>query len=302
MGLQDRVSRTARANLTDMSANPVDPKQVLDQLLLDMQEDLAQARQALVNAMATHRRTQQQHTSALAEVDQWQKRAHLALVTGKEELVRQALMRKNTFTNNAATLKTQLEQQASTVERLKRNLIAYETKMTEAKERKSVLQSRVDAVETKVQPQKIIGGSIAGKAATNFENFGTALIVKPRLQITEALDRADLEVLLGEIDESSDVEAELAKLGAMLGFTKTQAEQPKLLEATHDNAYEVLVALNQLERKLQKVMELSQEATQELAELKIQFQNSRKVRSGIASYDSTIDVELAALQAKLDQL
>ena len=302
MGLHDRVSRIVRANLTDMSINSKNPGHDLDHALLDIQASLVKMRQALISATATHQRTQQQYTLALAEVDKWQKRVQLALETEKEELATQALARKKTFIGNAASLKVQLEQQASSVEMLRRNLVAWESKVTEARESRSFLKARVSAVEADARSQKTINGVIADNAVANFEDFEEELTTQPRLKPAEKLDRADLKVLLGEFNEFCNVDAELSKLEEMLGFTNTKSDPVKSLEANHENPYEILAAVNKLERKLQRVLELSQEAFQELATLKTQLQDSHKSQFGSASYNKAIDIELAALKSKLEQL
>ncbi|HHP7245886.1 MAG TPA: PspA/IM30 family protein, partial [Elainellaceae cyanobacterium] len=142
MGLFDRVSRVVRSNLNAMVGAAEDPEKILDQAIIDMQEDLVQMRQAVARAIASQKRTQQQLNQSQSEASKWHQRAQLALQKGDEELARQALSRKKTQAETAASLQTQFDQQSTSVETLKRNLIALEGKISEAKTKKDMLKAR----------------------------------------------------------------------------------------------------------------------------------------------------------------
>merc|ERR1712178_392775 len=101
-----------------------------------MQEDLVQLRQAVASGIATQKRTQQQYNQAESQAKQWYSRAQLALQKGDENLAKEALQRKNTYSQTANTIKVSLESQTSQVETLKRNLTALEGKFAEAKAKK----------------------------------------------------------------------------------------------------------------------------------------------------------------------
>ncbi|MEB3293668.1 MAG: PspA/IM30 family protein, partial [Synechococcales bacterium] len=153
MGLFDRVSRLVRANINDMVSKAEDPEKMLEQALMEMQEDLVSMKQAVASAIATQRRTYQQYESNQRESDNWQKRAQLALQKGEENLAREALMRKKSFTDSATALKTQSDQHLSQVDLLKKNLIALEGKIAEAKTKKDMLKARAAAAKANEQLQ-----------------------------------------------------------------------------------------------------------------------------------------------------
>ena len=54
--------------------------------------------------------------------DQWYRRAELALGKGEEDLARDALRRKQSFSENAAMLKKQLEQHTRATSQLTTNI------------------------------------------------------------------------------------------------------------------------------------------------------------------------------------
>jgi len=229
MGLFDRVSRVVRANLNDVVSKAEDPEKILEQTLIDMQEDLVQMRQAVASAIASQKRTQQQHNQAQTEANNWQQRAQLALQKGDENLAREALMRKKTNADNATTLKTQLDQQTGMVDTLKRNLIALEGKISEAKTKKDMLKARASAAKANEQLQSTVSNMGTGSAMAAFERMEDKVLqMEARSQAAAELAGADLESQFAMLESGSNVDDELAAMKAQLlgGAPQAQAQLP----------------------------------------------------------------------------
>ncbi|MBW4690415.1 MAG: PspA/IM30 family protein [Lyngbya sp. HA4199-MV5] len=229
MGLFDRVSRVVRANLNDVVSKAEDPEKILEQTVIDMQEDLVQLRQAVASAIASQKRTQQQYNQAQTEANNWQQRAQLALQKGDENLAREALVRKKTNSETAGTLKTQLDQQATMVDTLKRNLIALEGKISEAKTKKDMLKARASAAKANEQLQSTVGRLGTGSAMGAFERMEDKVLqMEARSQAAAELAGADLESQFAMLESGSGVDDELAAMKAQLlgGAPQAQAQLP----------------------------------------------------------------------------
>ncbi len=234
MGLFDRVSRVVRANLNDLVSKAEDPEKILEQTLVDMQEDLVQMRQAVASAIASQKRTQQQYNQAQTEANNWQQRAQLALQKGDENLAREALVRKKTHSETATSLKTQLDQQTTTVDTLKRNLIALEGKIAEAKTKKDMLKARASAAKANEQLQSTVGRMNTNSAMAAFERMEEKVLqMEARSQAAAELAGADLESQFALLESGSDVDDELAALKIqMLGGSQATAQLPGTETAT----------------------------------------------------------------------
>ncbi|MEQ9359461.1 PspA/IM30 family protein [Coleofasciculus chthonoplastes] len=217
MGLFDRLSRVVRANLNDMVSKAEDPEKILEQAIIDMQEDLVQLRQAVARSIATQKRTEQQYNKNQSEANNWQQRAQLALQKGDENLAREALQRKKSFAETATVLKGQLEQQTAQVATLKRNLIALESKISEAKTKKDMLKARVSAAKANEQLQSTIGRLGTGSAMGAFERMEDKVMeIEARSQAADELGGADLENQFAALESGSDVDDELTAMKAQL--------------------------------------------------------------------------------------
>jgi phage shock protein A len=217
MGLFDRVNRLVRANLNAAVSAAEDPEKILDQAIIDMQEDLVQMRQAVAGAIASQKRTQQQYDKAQSEANTWYQRAQLALQKGDETLAREALSRRKAQGDAATALKTQLDQQSTNVDQLKRNLIALEGKISEAKTKKDMLKARASAAKANEKLQSTLNSMGTSGAMAAFERMEDKVMqMEARSQAAYELGSAGLESQFAALESGSDVDDELAMMKAQL--------------------------------------------------------------------------------------
>ncbi|MCX7594633.1 MAG: PspA/IM30 family protein [Fischerella sp.] len=258
MGLFDRIRRVVSANLNDMVSKAEDPEKMLEQAILEMQEDLVQLRQGVAQAIAAQKRTEKQYNDAQNEINKWQRNAQLALQKGDENLARQALERKKTFTESSTALKASLDQQTAQVENLKRNLIQLESKISEAKTKKEMLKARITAAKAQEQLQGMVRGMNTSSAMAAFERMEEKVLMQEaRAQSAGELAGADLEHQFAALEASSDIDDELAALKAQMslpGGTANQAQLPPEQTTTSKANHEVVDAeLDSLRKQLDQM-------------------------------------------------
>ncbi|HEY9866482.1 MAG TPA: PspA/IM30 family protein [Candidatus Obscuribacterales bacterium] len=236
MGLFDRISRLVRANLNDLVNKAEDPEKILEQAIIDMQEDLVQLRQAVAQAIATQKRSEQQYNQAQSQANQWESRAKLALQKGEEGLAREALQRKKGYTETANTIKLTLDQQLGQVDALKRNLIQLESKISEAKTKKNMLKARAQAAKANEQLQGLLGGINPTGATAAFERMEEKVMqLEARSQAAGELAGSDFESKFAELEAGSDVDDELIALKAQMSGGPAPASLPSGTTATTPN-------------------------------------------------------------------
>ena len=256
MGLFDRVSRVVRSNLNAAVSAAEDPEKILEQALIDMQEDLVQLRQAVASAIASQKRMQQQFNQAQSEANNWQQRAQLALQKGDENLAREALSRKKAQVEMGNSLKTQLDQQTTTVDTLKRNLIALEGKISEAKTKKDMLKARASAAKANEQLQSTMGRMGTSTAMGAFERMEEKVMqMEARSEAAAELAGATLESQFAQLEAGSDVDDELAAMKAQLlgGETAAPASLPAATETSKPSDAAVDAELEALKTQLDQL-------------------------------------------------
>ena len=252
MGLFDRLGRVVRANLNDLVSKAEDPEKILEQAIIDMQEDLIQLRQAVAKAIAAQKRTEQQYNKNQSEANSWNQRAQLALKKGDEALARQALQRKKTAGDTAAMLKQQLDQQAGQSGQLKKNLIALESKIGEAKTKKEMLKARAKAAKANKQLQNTISNMGTSSAMGAFERMeDKVLSLEAESQASYEIGGTGLESQFAALEAGSDVDDELEMMKAQL--SGGSVEQQALPSGTASTPQDSSAPVSEVDAELEEL-------------------------------------------------
>jgi phage shock protein A len=238
MAAAGAVAGLGIAGLNRLLQQGIDPEKLLELAIEDMQKDLVKLRQAVIPVIAAQKRTQQQYNQTHTEVHKWQQRAQLALQKGEENLAREALLRKKTHAETVKTLKDQLDQQTAQVDRLKRNLVALESKVSEARANKAMLKARITTAKAQAQLQNTISSLNTGSAMSAFERMEEkVLMMEANSQAVGELAGVDLESQFAMLESGSDVDVELAAMKAQLmGSPKPQGVLPSSQKTTSSSS------------------------------------------------------------------
>ena len=255
MGFFDRVGRLFRANLNDLVSRAEDPVKILEQSVADMQSDLIKLRQAVATAIASQKRIQNQAEQAENQAQTWYQRAELALKKGEEDLAKEALSRRKTYQETATALNGQLNAQSGQVETLKKNLLALEGKIAEARTKKDMLKARAQAAQAQEQLQGAVSGLNTDSSMAAFERMEDKVqAMEARSQAAAELAGADLDSRFQALEGGNEVDAELEALKASLDPTPValpdESSKPQLKPAAQS---QVDQELEQLKRSIDQL-------------------------------------------------
>src|SRR5258706_283002 len=94
MGIFSRLGTLIKSNINDLITKAEDPEKMLSQVLLEMQQQLVEAKKAVAVAIADEKKLQKQYTSETDKSKEWERKAMVAGRAGDDNLARQALGRK----------------------------------------------------------------------------------------------------------------------------------------------------------------------------------------------------------------
>jgi phage shock protein A len=192
MGIFSRLGTLIKSNLNDLISRAEDPEKMLNQVLLEMQQQLVEAKKAVAVAIADEKRLQKQYNAELDKSKEWERKAMLAVRAGDDNLARQALVRKQEHENIAAQFQQQWISQKGAVDKLKDALRLLANKIEEAKRKKNILIAR----KKRAEAQRQIASTMQGLGDTSaFETFDR---MAERITLLEAEAEAGAE-LAGEI-------------------------------------------------------------------------------------------------------
>ena len=188
MGIFDRLSTLIKSNLNDLISSAENPQKMLNQIIIDMRTQLAKAKQQVAGAIADERRLRDQVDAEYKQVQDWEKRAMLAVQEGRDDMAKQALMRHNEHMTHAQQLETTWHAHKAETEKLKGALRELNDKIEEAKRKKNLLIAR----QKRAEAQKRIAdtmSSVSEKSA--FEAFAR---IEARVEENERRNLANAEI------------------------------------------------------------------------------------------------------------
>jgi len=168
MGIFSRLAQLIKSNLNDLISRSEDPEKMLNQVVLEMNNQLVEAKKQVATSIADEKRLAKQLEQEAANAQEWERRAMMAVRAGNEELAKEALARKREHDELAATYRDQWTKQKTAVDQLKRALRLLNDKIEEAKRKKNVLIAR----KKRAEAQRAIQDTMSGlRDQSAFETF-----------------------------------------------------------------------------------------------------------------------------------
>ncbi len=168
MGIFARLATLIKSNLNDLISRSEDPEKMLQQVVIDMEQQLVEAKKQVAVSIADEKRLAKQAEQEAANASEWERRAMLAIKAGDDNLAKEALARKKEHENLANTYKDQWQKQKTAVDQLKTALRLLNSKIEEAKRKKNVLIAR----KKRAEAQKAIQETMSGlNNVSAFETF-----------------------------------------------------------------------------------------------------------------------------------
>jgi phage shock protein A len=204
---------------------------MLDQILIQMREQLAESKREVAVAIADEKRLGAHLEAELEQVREWEQRAMLAVRNNQDGLAREALRHKSNHEQIAIGYKQQWEAQKASSEDLKNALRALSQKIEEASRKKNLLIARQKRAEAQQHIHDVMTGLSDTSAFEAFDRMATKVEqieaqASASVEISQELSGETLEQRFRALESSSDVDHELLALKA-----KMQKQLPGISES-----------------------------------------------------------------------
>ena len=226
MGIMDRVATVIKSNLNYLINKAEDPEKMLDQILIQMRQQLVEAKREVAVAIADEKRLGAQLEAEIEQVREWERRATMAVQKGEDDLAREALRRKADHEQIAIGYKKQWDAQRASTENLKNALRALSQKIEEAGRKKNLLIARQKRAEAQKHIHEVMTGLTDTSAFESFDRMASRVEqieaqASAAVEISQELSGDTMEQRFRALESSTDIEHELHALKA-----KVQKELP----------------------------------------------------------------------------
>ncbi|MGK3992130.1 PspA/IM30 family protein [Sorangium sp. So ce1024] len=222
MGIFARLATLIKSNLNDLISRSEDPEKMLNQVVIDMSNQLIEAKKQVAVSIADEKRLAKQAEQEAANAAEWERRAMLAIKAGDDALAKEALNRKKEHDQLATTYKDQWQKQKQAVDQLKTALRLLNTKIEEAKRKKNVLIARKKRAEAQKAIQETMSGLNNASAFETFDRMANKIDqieaeAEAAGEIAEQYTGDTLAHRFGQLEATAGADDELLALKRKMG-------------------------------------------------------------------------------------
>lgn len=205
MGIFDRLRTVVSSNINDMINKAENPEKMLNQVLLDMNEQMIESKKAVAMAIADEKKLEREVGENKTQAAEWERKAVIAVKANRDDLAKEALVRKQEYEGYVAQLSTQWQAQKESVEKLKDSLRQLQTKIDEASRKKNILIARAKRAEAQEKINKTMSSLSGNKSA--FDTFE-----RMSKKVDEIEAKAEAHKELEEATSGASLEKQFAEL------------------------------------------------------------------------------------------
>src|SRR6187402_2074939 len=227
-----RISQLLKANINALIDQAEDPQLLLDQLVRDYTNSIAEAESAVAQTIGNLRLMEQDHAEDIAAASDWGRKALAASAKGDElraagnatdadkfdNLAKIALGKQLSSENEAKAVEPTIASQTTVVEQLKKGLDGMRGKLTELTSKRDELVARSKTAEAQQQVHDAIGSIDILDPTSEISRFEDKIRreeakVLGQQEIAASTLDAQFESL-EDLDKQAEVDARLAALKA----------------------------------------------------------------------------------------
>ncbi len=219
MGILTRIFNLFRATTSDLLDKAEDPEKMIKQMISDLEAQKKKAKEQMTEALALQKRLERDTQKEHQEAEKWEQKAILAVQNEKDDLAKEALIRKNDHLRRAIEFEKQLEMHRNNADSLKESYQTMEGKIDEIKRKQGLLSVKQKQAEAQEKIYKTIEGigdtsgimDTIERAEEKVENLQAR--AEAYQEISMESNQESLENKFKELEhESPDMDIELLEL------------------------------------------------------------------------------------------
>ncbi|NCT92517.1 PspA/IM30 family protein [Cellulomonas sp. APG4] len=220
-----RIAQLTKANINALLDRAEDPEKMLDQMIRDFTNSIAEAEDAVAVTIGNLRLAEADHAEDVRTAEDWGRKA-LAASSKADELraagnaadadrfdglAKVALSKQISFEGEARSAEPMIASQTEVVDKLKTGLVQMRSKLDELKSKRDQLVARARSAEAQAQVQEAIGSINVLDPTSEVSRF------EERIRREEARVAGQAEVAASSLD------AQFAELEADSGALEVEA-------------------------------------------------------------------------------
>ena len=213
MSIFSRLTDIMNANLTALLDRAEDPEKMARLMIQEMEDTLVEVRSAAVKAIADRKELGRRVADARFGLEDWERKAELAVAKGKEDLARAALFEKRRAADVLRGLEAELVQVDEVLNRYEDDIGRLQSKLDEAKAKRKSLEMRAEAAGHSIKARKVLHDARVDEALARYDRMHRRIDeLEGEAEVLDKGRPKGLADRFAELESEGNVEAELEAL------------------------------------------------------------------------------------------
>ncbi|HYI69136.1 MAG TPA: phage shock protein PspA [Skermanella sp.] len=224
MGIFSRLTDIVNSNLNSILDRAEDPEKLIRLVIQEMEDTLVEVRSSTVRTIAERKEIERKLNQLGREMEEWQRKAELALSRDRDDLAKGALVAKSKIAEQIDVLEHQLVHIEEALAKSSEDISRLQEKLTDAKKREKAIVLRHKSAASRLKVNTQIHDDRINDAFARFEQVERNLDeLEGRAESMDIGRRKTLAEEFSDFEASTKVEQELADLKARLHNSKPMA-------------------------------------------------------------------------------
>jgi phage shock protein A len=224
MGIFSRLTDIINSNLNSILDRAEDPEKLIRLVIQEMEDTLVEVRSSTVRTIAERKEIERKLNQLNRDLEEWQRKAELALSRDREDLAKGALVAKSKIAEQIDVLGHQLVHIEEALAKSSEDISRLQEKLTDAKKREKAIVLRHKSAASRLKVNTQIHDDRINDAFARFEQVERNLDeLEGRAESLDIGRRKTLAEEFSDFEASTKVEQELADLKARMHNSKPMA-------------------------------------------------------------------------------
>ena len=171
MGIFSRMSDIINANVNALLDKAEDPEKMVRLIIQEMEEALVEVRSTSARAIADRKELERRRAWQQSEAEEWERKAEVAVVKGRDDLAKGALVEANKAREAMDALSNELALLEGTLFKLNEDVNALLSKIKDAKARQNAIIVRGQAAQSRLEVRRTLSEHNIDDAIARFELY-----------------------------------------------------------------------------------------------------------------------------------
>ncbi len=202
MGIFSRFADIINSNISAILDRAEDPEKIIRLIIQEMEDTLVEVRTNAARSIAERKEIGRKLNRLQETLQEWQRRAELALAKGREDLAKGALLEKAKLGEMGRLLEEQLAQVDAALGQGDADIAKLQAKLAEAKAKQKAIAVRHETAGSRLKVRQNLYDSRVDDALARFD------------QVERKLDEAEGKVEAYDLGQRQTLAQEIAELEA----------------------------------------------------------------------------------------